>query len=55
MAAPDDVVAGFLQEVNAAAPGFELKASDVYSVHLGLTPAEDARVGEGKALAARRP
>ena len=48
VAAPDDVVAGFLHEVNAAAPGFELKASDVYSVHLGLTPAEDTKSERAK-------
>jgi glycerol-3-phosphate dehydrogenase len=48
VAAPDDVVAGFLQEVSAAAPGFELQASDVYSVHLGLTPSEESESTRAK-------
>lgn len=38
--APKEVIAGFLQEVDAAAPGFGLKLDDVRSIHLGLTPAE---------------
>jgi glycerol-3-phosphate dehydrogenase len=42
LAAPDNVVAGFLQEVRDAAPGLGLEPEDIRSVHLGLTPAEDA-------------
>jgi glycerol-3-phosphate dehydrogenase len=42
LAAPDEIVAGFLQEVSDAAPGLGLAPEDVRSVHLGLTPAEDA-------------
>jgi glycerol-3-phosphate dehydrogenase len=48
MAAPDDVIAGFLQEVNDAAPGFRLEARDVRSLHLGLTPSEDAESERAK-------
>lgn len=40
LAAPGEVVAGFLQEVDAAAPSLGLKPADIRSVHLGLTPAE---------------
>jgi glycerol-3-phosphate dehydrogenase len=46
--APDSVVAGFLQEVNDAAPGFNLVAGDVHSLHIGLTPAEDAESERAK-------
>lgn len=46
--APDSVVAGFLQEVNDAAPGFNLVAEDVHSLHIGLTPAEDAESERAK-------
>jgi glycerol-3-phosphate dehydrogenase len=42
LTAPGEVVAGFLQEVRDAAPGLGLEPGDVLSVHLGLTPAEDA-------------
>jgi glycerol-3-phosphate dehydrogenase len=37
----DDAVGAFLQEVREAAPGLGLEPSDVRSVHVGLTPAED--------------
>ena len=37
----DEAVAEFLQEVRDAAPRFRLEPSDVRSVHVGLTPAED--------------
>ena len=46
--APDSVIAGFLQEVNDAAPGFNLVANDVHSLHIGLTPAEDAESERAK-------
>jgi glycerol-3-phosphate dehydrogenase len=42
LAAPGEVVEGFLQEVSDAAPGLGLALEDIRSVHLGLTPAEDA-------------
>ena len=48
VAAPDDVVAGFLQEVNDAAPGFRVEACDVRSLHIGLTPSEDAETERAK-------
>lgn len=46
--ATDDLVAGFVQEVNDAAPGLGLAPQDVHSVHLGLTPAEDAESERAK-------
>jgi glycerol-3-phosphate dehydrogenase len=48
LAAPDDIVAGFLQEVNDAAPGFGLEARDIRSLHLGLTPSEDVESERAK-------
>lgn len=50
LAAPAEVVSGFLREVDAAAPGLGLKPSDIKSVHLGLTPAE-----AGESERAHRP
>lgn len=46
--APREVVAGFLAEVNAAAPGFGLGLDDVRSIHLGLTPAEEGESERAK-------
>ena len=46
--ATDDVVAGFLREVNDALPRLRLTTDDVHSVHLGLTPAEDAESERAK-------
>jgi len=48
IAAPAQVVAGFIDEVNEAMPGTGLKAEDVHSVHLGLTPSEDSDEGRAK-------
>ena len=55
VAAPDDVVAGFLQEVSAAAPGFELQSERRLLCAPGFDAVGGIRVDEGKALAARGP